>query len=103
MLCVLIRIASMSTHSIPFFNIKEENHPKFSLLCSHGIFPRDSNNEFKTAVVNEPSVFEASKCQCSRLSLIDFELHIKESDTMIYSARCSSVGTGTHIQFFSIL
>ena len=24
------------------FNIKEKNHPKFSKICSYGIFPRDS-------------------------------------------------------------
>ena len=51
----------MSTYNIPtIFNIKKENHPKLSQICSNGIFPR----EFKTAVVNEPSVLEPLKFYC---------------------------------------
>ena len=46
------------------YNIKKENHPKLSQICSYGIFPRDSN-EFETAVVNEPSVFEPLKFYCT--------------------------------------
>ena len=30
------------------FNIKKENHPRLSQICSYGIFPRDS-------MVNDPS------------------------------------------------
>ena len=35
------------------FNIKKENHPKLSYICS--------KNKFKIAVVNQPSVFEPLK------------------------------------------
>ena len=28
----------MSTHNIPFPNMKKKNHPKFSQICSYGIF-----------------------------------------------------------------
>ena len=33
-----------------FFNIKKENHPKLSLICSYGIFFKGLKNEFKTAM-----------------------------------------------------
>ena len=55
MLCVLIRIA-LSIH----FQFKI-NHPKLSQICSYGIFSKGLKNEFETAVVNEPSVFEPLK------------------------------------------
>ena len=29
------------------FNIKKENNPKLSLICSYGIFPRDSKTYSK--------------------------------------------------------
>ena len=42
------------------FNIKkEEKHPKLSEIRSCGL-----KNEFETAVVNEPSVFEPLKVYC---------------------------------------
>ena len=50
----------MSTHHIPF-SIKKENHPKLSQICSYGSFSKVLKNEFETAVVNEPSVFEPLK------------------------------------------
>ena len=37
------------------------NYPKYNYVCSHGIFFSGLMNEFKTAVVNEPSVFEPLK------------------------------------------
>ena len=40
-------------------NIK--NHPKLSQICSFGISSKGLKNEFKTAMVNEPSVFERLK------------------------------------------
>ena len=54
----------MSTHNIPFSNIKKENHPKLSQICSYGIFSKELKNEFQTARVNEPSVFESMKFYC---------------------------------------
>ena len=46
------------------FNIKKKitlNYPKFAAIgfCSKGL-----KNEFETAVVNEPSVFEPLKLYC---------------------------------------
>ena len=41
-----------------------QNYPKFDNICSYGIFSRGLKNEFKTAVVNEPSVFEPLKFYC---------------------------------------
>ena len=45
-------------------HIKKENHPKLSLICSHGICSKGLKNEFETTVVNEPSVFEPLKFYC---------------------------------------
>ena len=53
--------------SCTVFNIKKttENNPKLFKICSHGIFSKGLKNEFKTAVVNEPSVFEPLKFYCT--------------------------------------
>ena len=40
----------MSTHNIPFFNIKKENHLKSSQIYSYGIFSKDLKNEFETSL-----------------------------------------------------
>ena len=52
------------------FNKKKENHTLSSQICSQGIFSLGLKNEFKTAVVNEPSVFEPLTfyCICHTLS-----------------------------------
>ena len=39
------------------FDIKKENHPTLSQICSHGILFQGTQEEFETAMVNEPSVF----------------------------------------------
>ena len=45
--------------------IKKKNiHPKLSSICSYGIFSKGLKNEYETAVVNEPSVFEPLKFYC---------------------------------------
>ena len=55
----------MSTHNIPFSTYKKkENHSKLSQICSYGIFAKVLKNEFETAVVNEPSMFEPLKFYC---------------------------------------
>ena len=53
----------MSTHSIPFQYIKE-NQIELSPICNYWIFSKGLKNEFETAVVNEPSVFEPLKFYC---------------------------------------
>ena len=61
----------MSTHNIPLSISKKKitpNYPKYNIVCSYGIFVRDSrtsSKEFKTAVVFEPSMFEAQKVYCN--------------------------------------
>ena len=48
------------------FNMNKKNtlnHPKSAAM---GFFPKGLKNEFETAVVNEPSVFEPLKFYCSR-------------------------------------
>ena len=61
----------MSSHIIPFLNIKIKIHPKSCKICSYGICSKGPKNEFETAVVNEPSVFQPLKfyCICSVPSL----------------------------------
>ena len=51
----------MSTHKIPFINIKKKiilNYPKSATM---GFVPKGLKNEFETAVANEPSVFDPLK------------------------------------------
>ena len=55
----------MRTQNIPFLNTKKENHPKLSQICIYGICSKGPKNEFETAVVNEPSVFEPLKFYCT--------------------------------------
>ena len=55
----------MSTRNIYCFQYKKENHTKFSQICRQGITSEGLKNEFETAVVNEPSVFEPLKFYCT--------------------------------------
>ena len=59
---------------------KKENRPKLSQLCSFGLFPKGLKNEFKTAMVNEPSVFEPLKVFCIYMCMRIFVTikHIKK-------------------------
>ena len=43
------------------FQYKKENIPKLSQICNYRICSKGLKNEFETAVVNEPSVFEPLK------------------------------------------
>ena len=43
---------------------KKENHHKLSQICNCGICSKGLKNEFETAMVNEPSVFEPLKFYC---------------------------------------
>ena len=55
-------------------NIKKKvtlNYPKYSNVCSYGIFPQGLKNEFDKAVVIEPSVFEPLKFYCILLILLN--------------------------------
>ena len=46
------------------FNIIKEDQPKLPPFLQPRDFPLGLKNEFKTAVVNEPSVFEPLKFYC---------------------------------------
>ena len=82
MLCVLIRIASSIYHFQPELKKK---HPKLSQICSYGLFSKVLKNEFETAVVNEPSVFEPLQFYCIIITVIDKNSPIKTiSNTTIY-------------------
>ena len=47
-----------------FFNMNKKNTLKLSKICSYGLFSKGLKNEFETAVVNEPLVFEPLKFYC---------------------------------------
>ena len=54
----------MSTHNIPFPNMKKKiilNYPKSAAM---GFVPRDPKKESETTVVNKPSVSEPLKFYC---------------------------------------
>ena len=66
----------MSTQNIPF-SLYKTNHNKLSQICSYGIFSSGLKNEFETAVVNEPSVFEPLKFYCMRDECTIWHEHLK--------------------------
>ena len=48
-------------------NVKKKitlNYPKYNAVCSYVFFPKGLKNKFKTAMVNEPLVFEPLKFYC---------------------------------------
>ena len=47
------------------FNMNKKKHTKLSQTCSYGLFSKGLKNEFETAMVNEPSVFEQLKFYCT--------------------------------------
>ena len=47
---------------------KKEIHPELSQMCNSGLCSKGSNNEFETAMVNEPSVFKPLKFYCSSVA-----------------------------------
>ena len=47
-----------------FNKMKKKSISKLSQICSDKIFSNGLKNEFETAVVNEPSVFEPLKFYC---------------------------------------
>ena len=54
-------------HIYTIIKIKKKiilNYPKYKHVCSYGIFSWGLKNEFETAVVNEPSMFEQLRFYC---------------------------------------
>ena len=66
--------AILKVHTIYHFQYRKENHPKIIPTLQPRDFSKDLKNEFETAVVHEPSVFEplkfyctgAARCLCSK-------------------------------------
>ena len=72
----------MSTHNIPFPNMKKKTIlNKLSQICCYWIFSKGLQNEFETAMVNEPSEIEPLKFYST-----SFECHGPEFG----SQRCKS-------------
>ena len=76
----------MSTHSLQFLYLKKLKHPKLSQICSYGIFSKGLKKDFKTAVVNEASVFEPLKVNCI------YRKNSKNWDTLNYYRDCPTNG-----------
>ena len=57
----------MSTHNNLFFNMKKKNTINCPKSAVMGFFSKGLKNEFETAVVNEPSLFEPLKFYCIKL------------------------------------
>ena len=63
----LIEAILMSSHNIPFLNMKKKiqlNTVKLSQIYSYGVCSKGLKNESEIAVVNEPSVFKPPKFYC---------------------------------------
>ena len=58
------------------FQYKKENFPKLPQICNYGICSKGLKNEFETAVVNEPSVFEPLKFYCIFHKSFNLFIHI---------------------------
>ena len=58
------RADSNESKHYTIFNVKKEKQPKLFEISSYGIFSKELKNEFETAAVNEPSVFEPLKIYC---------------------------------------
>ena len=84
----------MRTQNIPF-QCNKENHTKLSQSCSYGIFPQGLKNEFETAVVNEPSVFEPMKFYCTLLNQkygkTDLEHSVGQDKTTVKGIVCQGL------------
>ena len=52
------------------FNMNKKNILNYPQFVAMGFFPKGLRNEFETAVVNEPSVFEPLKFYCTYFSLL---------------------------------
>ena len=70
-------------------NIKTKiilNYPKYNTVCSYGVSSLGLKNEFETAMVNEPSMFEPLKFYC--ISFREEKLcKCNTSDTESYGKR----------------
>ena len=70
----------MNTHNISFSIYIKKIPYIFSNLWD--FFPRDLNNDFKTAVVNEPSAFEPLKIYCMKFQnakLSNYDTQLRSS------------------------
>ena len=76
------------------FNMKKKNTLNYPKSAAMGFFSKGFKNEFETAVVNEPSVFEPPKFYCSRkqmsLKMFPLTLNVKKTN---YKALNTSLPT----------
>ena len=71
------------------FYMNKKKHPKLSQICSSGYFSKGLKNEFETAMVNEPSVFEPLKFYCSYFIFMEFSA-LRRMGTLTREASLSS-------------
>ena len=63
----LYRADSNECTQYTIFNMNKKKYPRLSQICSYVFFSTGLKNEFETAVVNEPSLFEPLKFYCMML------------------------------------
>ena len=66
------------------FQYKKETIPKLSQICNYGICSKGLKNEFETAVVNEPSVFEPLKFYCMYSQFSPAEIYFMHFRTAVF-------------------
>ena len=82
--------------------IKEENHHRLSQICSQGIFSSGVKNEFETAVVKQPSVFEPPKFYCTLTNMFDYYYCIKSMKYWLkYAKICHHILSPSDSQFLN--
>ena len=62
---------SNESNNIPFLNIKMKIILNYVKSATMGFIPRDPRTSSKTAVVNEPSVFEPLKFYCTFAQIVN--------------------------------
>ena len=60
------------------FNIKKENHLHYRKTAAMGLFSKELKNEFETAMVNEPSVFEPLKFHYTSNNGLSFHRNVTQ-------------------------
>ena len=73
---------------------KKENQPKSSQICSYEICSKGPKNEFKTAVVYEPSVLDPLKFYCITLFFTVEPVPYADQDIIDYVSTSLEVSAG---------
>ena len=90
----------MSTYIIPFSIYTQTSHPKLFKICSYEIFFKGLKNEFETAVVNEPPVFEPLSICCIYIWRITIASCLFYQKKILRKSRNQEARQTAHTQFW---